>query len=193
MIPFDLVYADPPWAWAARSPKGEGRSAKNHYNVMSLQGIKDLPISQIAADRSVLCIWAIDSMIPEALALGSAWGFEYKTVVFHWAKTNQKSPGFFFGLGYYTRANVEQCLLFTRRKDSLIRKIRGGGLKVVDHSVPRLIVSPIGRHSEKPDEARIRLERLFGDVRRVELFARSRRPGWEAFGNQVEGSIKLGE
>jgi N6-adenosine-specific RNA methylase IME4 len=212
---YDLILADPAWHWKPRSSKGEGRSAKNHYTVTSLDDMKRLPIRSIAARRSVLCMWAIDPMLPQALELMDAWGFEYKTVVFYWVKTTKGSPirfggnkidlvigdeasdllgesVFFTGLGYYTRANPETCLLGTRKQD-LLKTIPGGGLPVRDHGVPRLIVSPVGRHSEKPEEARIRLERLFGDVRRVELFARSRRPGWSAWGNEVEGSIELGE
>jgi N6-adenosine-specific RNA methylase IME4 len=94
-------------------------------------------------------------------------------------KTKQEIGGFFTGLGYYTRANPEQCLLATR----------GKGLKRKARNVPRLIVAPRGRHSEKPVEAYRRIERLFGNVSRVELFARCRRAGWDAFGNQVEGSM----
>lgn len=190
MNKFDLIYADPPWYWKSRSQKGEGRSAKNHYSVMTLQEIKDLPIASISADRSVLVLWAIDPMLPQALELMDAWGFEYKTVVFYWIKTNQKSPGYFTGLGYYTRANPEQAILGTRKKDRAAG-ISGGGISRVRKDIRRLIVSPRGRHSEKPEEARLRLEQLFGDVSRIELFARSRRPGWAAWGNQVEGSIQL--
>jgi N6-adenosine-specific RNA methylase IME4 len=212
---FDLIYADPPWHWAARSKKGEGRSAKNHYPVMTLQEIKDLPIPSIAAESSVLAIWVVDPMLEQAIEVVDAWGFELKTVGFYWVKTNKGSPirfignrlwfdepdyisehlgasVFFKGLGYYTRANPEQMWICTRKKDKEAG-IRGGGLPRMDKNVDRLIVAPIGRHSEKPDEARIRLERLFGDVRRVELFARSRREGWAAWGNQVESTIELGE
>lgn len=216
MNTYDLIYCDPPWHWKPRSPKGEDRSAKNHYNVMSLEDIKRLPIPSIAADPSALVMWVIDPMLPQALELASAWGYKYATVLFYWVKTTKKSPVrfiqnklwfedlihitdsllgstvFFTGLGYYTRANPEQAWIFTREKNPYLG-IRGGGLRVRDHSVPRLIVEPVGKHSQKPEEARIRLEKLFGDVRRVELFARSRRPGWDVFGNQVEGSITLGE
>lgn len=206
---FDLIYADPPWNWKARSKKGEGRSAKNHYQVMTLEDIKNLPVSSIAGPRSMLAIWVVDPMIPQALEVIDAWGFEFATVGFYWVKTNKSSPiafegnkailypeplsksVFFTGLGYYTRENPETCYLATRKRDPEAGSA-GGGLTVRDHGVPRLLVAPIGRHSEKPDEARIRLERLFGDVRRVELFARSRRPGWAAWGNEVESSIELG-
>jgi N6-adenosine-specific RNA methylase IME4 len=212
MSEYDLIYADPPWLWAARSPKGEGRSAKRHYSVMTLEDIKRLPIPSIAAPRSVLALWAIDPMLPEAFELARAWGFNYATVGLYWIKTNKKSPVsfngnrvsyydpkeiekrsvFFTGTGYYTRANPETCLLFTRAKNKALG-ISGGGLRRFDRGVPRLLVAPVGRHSQKPEEARIRIERLFGEVRRVELFARSRRPGWDVFGNQVEGSISLEE
>lgn len=210
---YDLIYADPAWHWKPRSPKGEDRSAKKHYTVTGLEDMKRLPVPSIAAPRSVLVMWAVDPMLPQALELADSWGFQFATVGFYWVKTNKNNPirfignmlssigiysledlrgssVFFTGLGYYTRANPEQAWIFTRKKDRE-NKIPGGGIPVKDKGVPRLIVSPIGRHSEKPEEARIRLERLFGDVRRVELFARSRREGWDSWGNEVEGSIRL--
>lgn len=178
---YQLIYADPPWHFRVRSPKGESRSAKKHYPVMSLDEIAALPVSKIAAKNSVLLMWTIDPMLYVAFNVIKAWGFKFKTVGFYWAKQNIKSAGFFSGMGYYTRANPEQCLLATR----------GTGLKRKDRSVQRLIVAPRGRHSEKPIEAFNRIERLFGNVHRIELFARQRRPGWDAFGNEVEGSISL--
>ncbi len=181
MKPFKLIYADPAWHFAVRSPKGEGRSAKNHYQVMSLEDIKNLPIPGISDDNSVLLMWAIDPMLDQAFEVIKAWGFTYKTVGFYWVKENMRSPGYFMGTGYYTRANPEICLLATR----------GAGLPRIDRGVRKLIVSPRGRHSEKPNETRIRIKQLFGNVRRVELFARERFPGWHVFGNEVEGSIKL--
>ena len=180
-VAYQLIYADPPWHFRVRSEKGEGRSAKNHYPVMSLDNIASLPISKIAAKNSVLLMWAIDPMLDVAFDVIKAWDFTFKTVGFYWVKENIKSAGFFTGLGYYTRANPEQCLLATR----------GAGLKRSDRSVQRLLVAPRGRHSEKPAEAYRRIERLFGNVSRIELFARCRRLGWDAFGNQVEGSIYL--
>ena len=178
---YQLIYADPPWHFRVRSEKGESRSAKNHYQVMNLAEIAGLPVSKIAAKNSVLLMWAIDPMLDVAFDVIKAWGFQFKTVGFYWVKQNIKSMGFFTGLGYYTRANPEQCLLATC----------GAGLKRTDRSVRRLIVAPRGRHSEKPIEAYRRIERLFGNVSRIELFARRTRAGWDAFGNQVESSIHL--
>jgi len=180
-LAYQVIYADPPWHFRVRSEKGEGRSAKNHYPVMSLDNIAALPISKIAAKNSVLLLWAIDPMLDVAFDVIKAWDFKFKTVGFYWVKENIKSTGFFSGLGYYTRANPEQCLLATR----------GAGLKRTDRGVQRLLVAPRGRHSEKPLDAYRRIERLFGNVSRVELFARCRHAGWDVFGNQVEGSIRL--
>src|SRR3990167_10634174 len=150
---YNIIYADPPWSWRAYSEKGEGRSAKNHYNVMSLEDIKALPVGDWADKDSVLFLWAIDPMLPQALEVIRSWGFEYKTVGFYWVKQNAKSPGFFTGLGYYTRANPEQCLLATR----------GNGLVRVDKSVQKLVIEPRGKHSQKPDEVRNRIVKLFGN------------------------------
>jgi N6-adenosine-specific RNA methylase IME4 len=200
MKKFSLIYADPPWSWEAYSEKGEDRSAKNHYPTQGIEWIKALDVPSIAEDRSVLCMWVIDPMLPQALEVMDAWGFEYKTVAFYWIKENRKSPGFFMGNGYYTRANPEQCWLGTMKKGP---GIRGGGIPRVDKGVRRVveapdlteydkqIVSKIGAHSAKPEEASTRLERLFGDVSRVELFARRSRPGWDTWGNEVEKTIEL--
>jgi len=80
-------------------------------------------------------------------------------------KRNRKSPGFFTGMGYYTRANAEICLLATK-----------GSPKRVSKSVRQIIDTPIERHSKKPDETRTRIVQLFGDVPRIELFARGATP-----------------
>ena len=79
---YQLIYADPPWHFRVRSEKGEGRSAKKHYPVMSLDEIAGLPISKIAAKNSVLLMWAIDPMLDVAFGVIKAWGFKFKTVGF---------------------------------------------------------------------------------------------------------------
>jgi N6-adenosine-specific RNA methylase IME4 len=178
---YQLIYADPPWQFRVYSKKVGNRSAERYYPTMKLADIAALPVSKIAVKNSVLLMWAIDPMLDVAFQVIKAWGFRFKTVGFYWVKQNRKSAGFFTGLGYYTRANPEQCLLATR----------GAGLKRKDRNIRRLIVAPRGRHSEKPIEAYSRIERLFGKVSRIELFARQRRAGWDAFGNEVEGSICL--
>src|SRR5688572_6378160 len=154
---YQLIYADPPWQFRVHSKRVGSRSAERHYPVMSLVDIAALPVSKIATKNSVLLMWAIDPMLDVAFEVIRAWDFRFKTVGFYWVKQNVKADSFFTGLGYYTRANPEQCLLATR----------GAGLKRKDRSVRRLIVAPRGRHSEKPTEAYPRIERLFGNVSQI--------------------------
>lgn len=178
---YDLIYADPPWEWKAFSEKGEEKSAKKHYQIMSLSDIKNLPVESLANDNSVLLMWAVDPLLDKAFEVIESWGFKFKTVGFYWIKENKKSPGFFTGCGYYTRANPEICLLATK----------GKGLQRIRKDVKRLVVSPRGKHSEKPPEIRDRIVDLFGDVKRIELFSRTKTNGWDVWGNEVASDVFL--
>jgi N6-adenosine-specific RNA methylase IME4 len=171
---YSVIYADAPWHFKTRSERNQTRAAKNHYPVMSLDEIMQLPIANHAADDCVLLLWAIDPLLDKAFEVIQAWSFEFKTVGFYWMKENRRSPGYFTGLGYYSRANPEQCLLATRGHPK--RKAR---------NVKKLIVSPRREHSRKPDETINRIERLF-DGPYLEVFARSSRPGWDTWGNETD-------
>jgi N6-adenosine-specific RNA methylase IME4 len=181
---FSVIYADPPWTFKTWSTKGKGRSPENHYGCMSLADIRALPVSDIAADNCALFLWVTDPLLPEGLKLMEEWGFKYKTIAFVWVKTNQsykrKRPlwieqDFFTGMGYWTRANSELCLLGTRGKP-----------KRQSAAVKRLIIAPRREHSRKPDEVANRITQLMGDVPRIELFARQASKGWIAWGNETE-------
>jgi N6-adenosine-specific RNA methylase IME4 len=130
-------------------------------------------IDTISKPNCVLFLWAIDPMLPQAFKVIESWGFIYKTVAFTWAKKNKKSEGFFTGLGYWTRANPEMCLLATRGKPKRISK-----------SVRQLVVDSRREHSRKPDRIRDDIVELCGDVSRIELFARQRAKGWDSWGNE---------
>lgn len=170
---YGVILADPAWAIAMRSDKGLKRAPQAHYACMPLADIKALPVGQLAAEDCVLLMWITDPFLERGFEVIKAWGFEYKTVGFYWAKTN-KDKSFFTGMGYWTRANPEQCLLATRGKPSRLNM-----------DVPRLIVSERREHSRKPDEQYGRIERLVSGPY-LELFARaSQRPGWDSWGNQV--------
>ena len=171
---YNVIYADPPWSFKTYSDKGKDRSPENHYNVMSLKDICELPVNNIANDNSVLLMWVIDPLLDRAFKVIDAWGFKYKTVGFTWAKTNRKSLGFFTGLGYWTRGNPEMCLLATKGKPKRISK-----------SVPQLIVDQRREHSRKPDIMYNHIENLL-DGPYIELFARTQRPGWDSWGNQTD-------
>ena len=147
---------------------------------MNMQQIRELPVADLAANDCALFLWTTDPMLPQALDLIAKWGFTYKTVAFVWAKLNKNAPStlwtekdFFTGMGYWTRANAELCLLATRGKPQR-----------QSASVRRLLVSPRREHSRKPDEIADRIVQLMGDVTRIELFSRQSRPGWAHWGNE---------
>ena len=201
--PFSCILADPPWRFQTRSAKGRNRcpddtSARptraaqrscfpeRHYPTMTQAEIKALPVASVAARDCVLLLWAIDPMLPQAFEVAAAWGFAFRTVGFYWAK--QRAAGwpstavdqtpqnklFPMATGYWTRANPEQCLLFTRGKP-----------RRLSASVPRLIIAPRREHSRKPDDVYPRVEALCAGPR-LEMFARAQRPGWTAWGNQID-------
>lgn len=118
--------------------------------------------------------------LDECLAVVKAWGFEYKTVAFTWVKRNKKARSWFWGMGRWTRANAELCLLATKGKP-----------KRLSASVSSIIDTPIEGHSKKPDEVRKRIIQLVGDLPRLELFARQKTPGWDVWGNEVPNDINL--
>lgn len=182
---FNIIYCDPAWrfrnwsmqALAQKGEKWARRNGRSPYDVMNTEDIAALPVASLAARHSILLMWATYPKLEEALSVIKTWGFTYKTVAFTWVKQNRSGVGFHFGLGYHSRGNPEICLLATH----------GDGLRRVDNSVPNLLISPLEGHSKKPNEARRRIERLYGDVPRVELFARQSRPGWLALGNAIDG------
>lgn len=182
-----IILADPAWAYRTWSKKGQGRSAESHYPTMPLADMMALPVQWIAADNCALFMWATMPCLPEALMLGAAWGFCYKTAAFVWCKQKRSKQRSFFpvedksnwfmGMGHWTRANCELCLLFTRGKP-----------KRVNAGVRQLIVSPVRAHSQKPDEQYGLIEALMGCLEpRVELFARHSQPGWVSMGNAISG------
>lgn len=172
---YDIIYADPPWRYTTRSSKGLGKSAEKHYEVMSMEDIDRLPVSEIASDNAVLFMWVTDPLLPRQLLTIERWGFTYKTVGFTWRKLTKHGKDF-IGLGYYTRSNPEMCLIATRGKP----------LKVDSHSIRQLISHEAREHSRKPDEVYDCIEQLYPDKSYIELFARNTpRKNWVKLGNEV--------
>lgn len=168
---YTVILADPPWQL---SGAGFGETATRHYATMPTDEICALPVSDLAADDCLLFLWARYPMLPEALRVIEAWGFEYSTVAFTWAKTTQ-SGAWHYGLGGWTRANPEIVLLGRR-----------GSVQRIDRGVANLVVADVSKHSEKPGEVRDRIVRLVGDVPRIELFARESANGWASWGNELD-------
>jgi N6-adenosine-specific RNA methylase IME4 len=176
---YRAIYADPPWRFSTYSDKGKGRSAEAHYDCMSLPEIKAMPVRDWAAPDAVLFLWTTDPMLQHGLEVLAAWGFKYKTVAFYWVKLNKGQGGmfltprdFFTGMGFWTRANPELCLLGTR-----------GHPRRRNGDVAKLLLAPRREHSRKPEAAYERIERLV-DGPYLELFARAGKTGWDQLGDQ---------
>lgn len=170
---YNIIYADPPWAYANKVSRG---SAERHYNVQSDEWVKQLPVATIADSDCALLLWVTFPNLKPGLETIEAWGFEYKTCAFTWVKRNKVSDTWFWGCGNYTRANAEICLLGTKGNCQKLKQSR---------SVHQICDARIQQHSKKPDEIRERIVQLFGNVPRIELFARTSTPGWDVWGNEV--------
>ena len=176
---YNIIYADPPWTFKTYSDKGKGKSAENHYPCMNIDDIYKLPVQDIADEDCILLMWVTYPLLKEGIKTMEEWGFTYKTCAFSWIKKNKNADifsdgGLFWGMGYWTRANNEICLLGTKGKPK--RQSKG---------VHQVVMSKIDKHSKKPDVVKDRIVELCGDVPRVELFARQATKGWDAWGNEA--------
>lgn len=169
---FGAVVADVPWYYKNWSVLGEERNALRHYDCMTHDEICAMPVASLCKPSAVLVLWIIDTHIDRALEVLGAWGFKYKTVAYHWAKTN-RDGSFFTGMGYWTRANPEIALLATIGRPSRLNK-----------NVKRLIVAPRRDHSRKPDQVYWRTRRLVAGPY-LDLFARRRRRFWTSWGDEL--------
>lgn len=172
---YRVIYADPPWSIQTTAQVPSGRPTARPYIAMRMVDIFDLPVAEISAPDCVCLLWATAPLLPEAIFALRSWGFEYKTVAFTWVKRNRKSPGWFWGMGWWTRSNPEFCLLGVKGKP-----------KRLERNVHSVIEAAVGKHSKKPPEVRDRIVRLCGDVPRIELFAREEIDGWDAWGAEVQ-------
>jgi site-specific DNA-methyltransferase (adenine-specific) len=141
---------------------------------MSIDEIIALPIDKISAENCALLLWTTFPYLDEQIKLFEKWGFKYKTLGFSWIKTNKHNKVPFFGVGYYSKSNCEVCLLGIK-----------GKMKPVSNCVSSCVIAQKMEHSKKPDEVRSRIVKLFGDLPRIELFAREQVEGWDCWGNEV--------
>ena len=185
---YSIIYADPPWSFGNRmyssNKNDHHREISRAYDVMSTADICALNVKGITNDDCVLFMWTTDAHIPDALEVMKAWGFKYKTVAFIWQKKEKSGKQTCF-MGQWTMKNCEIVLLGTKGKMSkylISRKVRQlqEGVRERD------------KHSKKPDIFRRRIVEMFGnELPKIELFARSRADGWDAFGNEIEGGVVL--
>jgi len=190
---FGFIMADPPWNFKNFSAKGEAKNAKALYDCTPVEWICGLPVSALAADDSVLWLWATNPMLPEAMQVLDRWGFRFKTAG-TWVKRTSRGKDA-FGTGYILRSSNEPFLIGTRGKPKTTRSTRStvptyyDGLihaDAGDWPALSITIEAVAReHSRKPDAAFLAAETLMPDVRRIELFSRETRPGWSNWGNEA--------
>jgi N6-adenosine-specific RNA methylase IME4 len=176
---YKIIYADPPWSYNDHLSKQSFggfnfMGAGNVYDTQEKDWIKNLPVNEIADKDCSLFMWATNPLLPEALDIIPAWGFKFKTVAFVWVKRN-KNLAPVYNLGRWTMGGVELCLLATKGKPQRIRR----DIKQVDYSMRSV-------HSGKPPSVRNKIVELMGDIPRIELFARQKTDGWDAWGNEAD-------
>lgn len=170
---YKIIYADPPWVYNDKQSNRPGIQ----YETMNFEQIGQLPVKEIADKDSVCCMWVTLPQLQEGLSVMREWGFEYKTTLFNWIKTYEKSGKIFWGMGRYTRSNSELVLLGKR----------GKGIPVANHGIHQVQLQPILKHSEKPAIFRDLIVDLFDakDLPKIELFCRHSPNNWDVWGNEV--------
>ena len=173
---YAVIYCDPPWRYAGRQHAGAAKpstgGAAMHYPTMGAQELAAMPVADIASKDALIFMWATSPVLDQAVALLSAWGFTYKTVAFVWYK-QRTNPG------YYTMSQCELCLVGKRGK---IPQPRGA------RNVRQFVDVKRGRHSEKPADVADRIVEMFPHHKRIELFARTQRAGWDVWGNECNSA-----
>ena len=169
---YQIIYADPPWEMGNKSTN---RVLLPKYDVMKTNDIINLPIEKLSDENCALFLWTINAKIPDAIKFIEKLEFRYVGVAFCWVKTSQKTgiPNCRMA-GNYTLQGIELCLLAIK-----------GSMKTKDRTVRQVLMHPRLFHSKKPDIIRDEIVRLFGDLPRIEIFARNRTEGWDVWGNEV--------
>lgn len=171
---YDVILADPAWKFRTWNATNSAKSAAAHYDLMSLADIKAMPVARLAAPDCVLVCWGTQAQGGDLYDTVKAWGFEPKSLG-AWLKLSKTGEKLAFGTGYRYRSTTEFYLLGTR-----------GNPKQAVKNIRNAIIAPVREHSRKPDEMHEQLEAMFPEARKIELFARARRLGWDAWGNQTD-------
>jgi len=171
LFAYGLIMADPPWSFDNWSAAGEKKNAKAQYECTGIDWIKSLPVNHLAAPDCLLWLWATNPMLPQAIETMAAWGFRFKTAG-HWSKKTVNGAQA-FGTGYILRCAGEPFLIGTIGQPKVTKSTRS-------------VIEGLAReHSRKPEEAFAAAEKLVPNVRRLELFSRQERLGWDVWGNET--------
>lgn len=179
---YAIIYADPPWSYRQKQINfqsyDKGKKYENdvteHYDTMTNADIQALPIDNLADTDCLLFLWVTSPNLDIGIETGKKWGFEFKTVAFVWEKQRTN-------YGFYTLSSIELCLVFKKGKIP----------KRAVTNTRQFLSEKLGKHSQKPQEIRRRIETMFPTENKIELFARQKTEGWDVWGNEVECDINL--
>lgn len=164
---FTTILADPPWDIYQKGARGAGQ----HYQLMTLDHIKQMPVGDLATDNAHLWLWTTNATLRHGYDVAEAWGFTVRSPL-TWVK-------FRLGLGVYLRNSTEHLLFATKGKAPVQFKAQ-----------PTWINAPVQDHSHKPEEQYALIERVSPGPY-LELFARRHQPGWSAWGNEIDSDIAI--
>lgn len=169
---FKTILADPPWATLQMGGgKNGGYGAINHYDLMTIDQIKAMPVGELAEENAHLWLWVTNGVLEQGYDVIRAWGFEPRSI-FTWNKGR-------LGLGVYLRNCTEHVLFATKGKAPIKFKAQ-----------PNWGFFPVQDHSHKPEEMYDIIERC-SDGPYLELFARRPRNGWSAWGNEIVSDVVI--
>lgn len=170
---YNIIYADPPWQYRSKECLAKksilNGSLNYHYSTMSMNEIKNLPIPKICEKDCLLFLWVVSPMLDDCIEVLKSWGFKYSTIGFIWhkQKTNPSS---------YTMSECEICLIGKKGK---IPSPRGA------RNIRQHLSEKRTQHSAKPNEVRNRINLMFPNQQKIELFARQYADGWDCWGDEV--------
>lgn len=182
---YDVILADPPWSYYGS--QGKWGAAAKFYATAPDEAIGSLPIPDLLAPRGVLFLWATSPRLDVAMACLAAWRLHFRGVAFVWVKT--RNDGVPIGAQGVRPSIVKPTTEYVLAAS---RVAKGRPMPLGDEGVSNTVLAPKRAHSQKPEAVRAQIERLYPHASRLELFARSERPGWDSWGNEV-GTLNAAE
>lgn len=165
---YNVILADPPWKYTR--DMHDGSRSTDHYPSMELNDMKAMSVQSLCDENCVLFMWATAPKMDWAIELGKSWGFNYSTVAFVWDKMRTLA-------GCYTITECEFVLVFRPRKGRLPKRFKTNARQFFQEK-PR-------EHSRKPEYVQDMLELMYPNTKKIELFARRTRDGWDSWGDET--------